>query len=79
MADESGNAPEMVAKSGFFTGLHSGMGLAAKGMVVAFVVFTALKWISRTASVPPSAVGLRPRSAGTISAPFASCLRSAST
>lgn len=42
MADESGNAPDMVAKSGFFTGLHSGMGLAAKGMVVAFVVFTAL-------------------------------------
>ena len=32
----------LVAESGFFTGLHSGMGIAAKGMVVAFVVFTAL-------------------------------------
>ncbi|MEL0018734.1 MAG: BCCT family transporter [Rickettsiales bacterium] len=42
MADDSGNAPDMVAKSGFFNGLHSGMGLAAKGMVIAFVVFTAL-------------------------------------
>jgi choline/glycine/proline betaine transport protein len=31
-----------VATTGFFTGLHSGMGLAAKGMVIAFVVFTAL-------------------------------------
>ncbi len=32
----------LVAETGFFTGLHSGMGIAAKGMVVAFVVFTAL-------------------------------------
>jgi choline/glycine/proline betaine transport protein len=32
----------LVAESGFFTGLHSGMGIAAKGMVVAFVLFTAL-------------------------------------
>ena len=31
-----------VADSGFFTGLHGGMGVAAKGMVLAFVVFTAL-------------------------------------
>jgi choline/glycine/proline betaine transport protein len=31
-----------VAKSGFFTGLHSGMGIAAKAMVIVFVVFTAL-------------------------------------
>ena len=31
-----------VAESGFFTGLHGGMGVAAKGMVLAFVVFTAL-------------------------------------
>jgi choline/glycine/proline betaine transport protein len=37
------NKPQdMVAKSGFFTGLHSGMGIAAKAMVVVFVVFTAL-------------------------------------
>lgn len=40
MANE--NQPAMVAESGFFSGLHSGMGIAAKGMVVAFVVFTAL-------------------------------------
>ena len=33
---------DLVAKSGFFTGLHSGMGIAAKVMVVVFVVFTAL-------------------------------------
>ena len=33
---------ELVATSGFFTGLHSGMGIAAKAMVVVFVVFTAL-------------------------------------
>ena len=32
----------LVAKSGFFTGLHPGMGIAAKGMVVAFVLFTIL-------------------------------------
>ena len=32
----------LVADTGIFKGLHSGMGLAAKGMVVAFVVFTAL-------------------------------------
>ena len=42
MADSNGNAPDLVAKTGFFTGLHSGMGLAAKGMVVVLVVFTAL-------------------------------------
>ena len=30
----------LVAKSGFFTGLHPGMGIAAKAMVVAFVLFT---------------------------------------
>ncbi len=29
-----------IAKSGFFTGLHPGMGIAAKAMVVAFVLFT---------------------------------------
>ena len=32
----------LVAQSGMFKGLHSGMGIAAKAMVVAFVVFTAL-------------------------------------
>ena len=36
------NPQDLVAKSGFFTGLHSGMGIAAKAMVVVFVVFTAL-------------------------------------
>ena len=40
----SANNPNahLVAKSGFFTGLHPGMGIAAKGMVVAFVLFTVL-------------------------------------
>ncbi len=33
---------DLVARQGFFTGLHSGMGIAAKAMVVVFVVFTAL-------------------------------------
>ena len=32
----------LVAQSGLFKGLHSGMGLAAKGMVAAFVLFTIL-------------------------------------
>lgn len=32
----------LVAKSGLFTGLHPGMGIAAKGMVIAFVLFTIL-------------------------------------
>ena len=37
------NEPQnLVAKSGMFTGLHSGMGIAAKAMVIVFVVFTAL-------------------------------------
>ena len=36
------NPQDLVAKTGFFTGLHSGMGIAAKAMVVVFVVFTAL-------------------------------------
>jgi hypothetical protein len=36
------NQTNLVAQSGFFTGLHSGMGIAAKAMVVVFVVFTAL-------------------------------------
>ena len=33
---------DLIAESGLMQGLHSGMGLAAKGMVVAFVVFTVL-------------------------------------
>jgi dipeptide/tripeptide permease len=33
----------LVATSGIWDGLHPGMGLAAKGMIVAFVVFTALE------------------------------------
>ena len=33
---------ELVATSGLMKGLHTGMGLAAKGMVAAFVVFTVL-------------------------------------
>ena len=32
----------LVAQAGVFKGLHGGMGLASKGMVVAFVVFTVL-------------------------------------
>jgi choline/glycine/proline betaine transport protein len=36
------NNRNLVATSGFFTGLHPGMGLAAKGMVAAFVIFTVL-------------------------------------
>ena len=32
----------LVAKSGLFTGLHAGMGIAAKGMIAAFVIFTVL-------------------------------------
>jgi choline/glycine/proline betaine transport protein len=41
MADNSRHA-DMVAKSGILTGLHPGMGIAAKVMVVAFVLFTIL-------------------------------------
>ncbi len=33
---------EMVAKTGILAGLHPGMGIAAKGMVAAFVIFTVL-------------------------------------
>lgn len=40
--DENDKRPNLVAESGFFTGLHPGMGLAAKGMVAAFVIFTVL-------------------------------------
>ena len=44
MTDPNQNGPNapLVAQTGFFAGLHSGMGLASKGMVAAFVVFTAL-------------------------------------
>ena len=41
MSDEKPNA-HLVAKSGFFTGLHPGMGMAAKAMIAAFVIFTIL-------------------------------------
>jgi choline/glycine/proline betaine transport protein len=33
---------DLVAKGGLFSGLHPGMGIAAKGMVAAFVIFTVL-------------------------------------
>ena len=36
------NPKDLVARTGFFTGLHSGMGISAKVMVIVFVVFTAL-------------------------------------
>ena len=43
MSDQSPrNNNGLVANSGPWKGLHPGMGLAAKGMVAAFVVFTAL-------------------------------------
>ncbi len=35
-------AEDLIARAGLMRGLHTGMGLAAKGMVVAFVVFTVL-------------------------------------
>ena len=38
----SNNPQDLISKTGIFTGLHSGMGIAAKAMVVVFVVFTAL-------------------------------------
>ncbi len=38
----SGAGEDRVAQTGVMRGLHAGMGLAAKGMVVAFVVFTVL-------------------------------------
>ncbi len=38
-----GNSREnLVAKQGFFTGLHPGMSIAAKGMIAAFVIFTVM-------------------------------------
>ncbi len=40
MAQDS--TPQQVAEKGMWKGLHPGMGLASKGMVAAFVVFTAL-------------------------------------
>ncbi len=38
----SGAGEDRVAQAGVMRGLHAGMGVAAKGMVVAFVVFTVL-------------------------------------
>ncbi|MGI9481196.1 MAG: hypothetical protein ACR2OR_02455 [Hyphomicrobiales bacterium] len=40
--NQPNNSKDIVAQDGIWKGLHPGMGLAAKGMVVAFVVFTAL-------------------------------------
>ena len=34
--------PKNVADRGLWKGLHPGMGIASKGMIAAFVVFTAL-------------------------------------
>ncbi len=41
MSDSHANA-HLVAKKGFFTGLHRGISIAAKGMIAAFVIFTAV-------------------------------------
>ncbi|UWQ12318.1 BCCT family transporter [Aliiroseovarius crassostreae] len=41
MSDSNPNH-HLVAKSGFFTGLHPGMSIAAKGMIAAFVIFTVM-------------------------------------
>jgi choline/glycine/proline betaine transport protein len=46
-----------VSESGFFSGVHSGMWLASKGMVLAFVVFTALNVELANDIIPPSAAG----------------------
>jgi choline/glycine/proline betaine transport protein len=40
--DSPPNSHELVAGSGPMKGLHAGMGLAAKGMVLSFVIFTVL-------------------------------------
>ena len=40
--EQSNPNAHLVAQSGIFKGLHSGMGIAAKGMVAAFVIFTVL-------------------------------------
>ncbi|NQW08938.1 MAG: BCCT family transporter [Alphaproteobacteria bacterium] len=42
MSENGTNRDNLIAKSGFFTGLHPGMGIAAKAMVASFVVFTVL-------------------------------------
>lgn len=41
MSDDSAKG-RLVAKSGFFTGLHPGMSIAAKGMIAVFVIFTVM-------------------------------------
>ncbi|MCI5098631.1 MAG: BCCT family transporter [Rhodobacteraceae bacterium] len=41
MSEDNSNS-HLVAKSGFFTGLHPGMSIAAKGMIAAFVIFTVM-------------------------------------
>ncbi|MEM8571778.1 MAG: BCCT family transporter [Pseudomonadota bacterium] len=40
--ENENNNNGLVAESGFFTGLHPGMSIAAKGMIAAFVIFTVL-------------------------------------
>lgn len=42
MSDDNNNTNPLVAQSGFFTGLHPGMSIAAKGMIAAFVIFTVM-------------------------------------
>lgn len=39
---QQNNQSDLVAKQGFFTGLHPGMSIAAKGMIAAFVIFTVM-------------------------------------
>lgn len=41
MSDDNKNS-HLVAKTGFFTGLHPGMGMASKAMISVFVIFTIL-------------------------------------
>jgi choline/glycine/proline betaine transport protein len=41
MSDDNNNS-HLVAKTGFFTGLHPGMGMASKAMISVFVIFTIL-------------------------------------
>ncbi|GAA6210206.1 BCCT family transporter [Cognatishimia sp. WU-CL00825] len=41
MSEHTPNS-DLVAKQGFFTGLHPGMSIAAKGMIAAFVIFTVM-------------------------------------
>lgn len=40
--NDQNSRSDLVAKQGFFTGLHPGMSIAAKGMIAAFVIFTVM-------------------------------------